>query len=86
VLDKFVGTADISHTGKANLRDDSSKLAAGRRDTMRCGTVTGGEDLSRNNERGSIRPEVLEEIGQAVEEDKPLGIGVSLGQSVVAEA
>jgi hypothetical protein len=28
----------------------------------------------------------LEEVGQAVEEDEILGIGVGLGQSVIAEA
>ena len=86
VLDKFVCTANVLHAGKANLRNDSSKLAACSRDTMCCGPVTGGENLSRNNERGSVRPEVLEEVGQAVEEDKILGISVGLGQSVVAEA
>ena len=53
---------------------------------MCCGPVTGGENFSRNNERGSVRPEVLEEVGQAVEEDKILGISVGLGQSVIAEA
>jgi len=86
MVDKFVCSTDVPQAGKADLRNDRSELAASRTDTMCRGTVTGGEGLSRNNERGSIRPEVLEKVGQAVEEHKPLGIGVGLGQSVVAEA
>lgn len=85
MLNKFVCAANVLHAGKANLRDDGSKLAACSRDTVCCGPVTGGENLSRNNERGNVRPEVLEEVGQAVEEDEILGISVGLGQSVIAE-
>ncbi len=84
--DKMVCTADVSHAGKANLRDDGSELAARRRDTVCCGTVTGGEGLSRDNERGNVRSEVLEEVGQAVEEDKIFGIGMCLGQSAIGGA
>lgn len=86
MLDELVCTADVFHAGKTNLRDDGSELAACRGDTVCRGPVTGGEGLSRNNERGGVRPEVLEEVGQAVEEDEILGIGVGLGQSVIAEA
>ena len=86
MIDESVCSTNVPHAGKANLRNDRSELAASRTDTMCRGTVTGGEGLSRNNERGSIRPEVLEEVGQAVEEHKPLRIGVGLGQSAIAEA
>jgi hypothetical protein len=86
MLDEFVCSADVSQAGKANLRNDRSELAARRTDTMCRGTVTGWESLSGNNERGNIRPKVLEEVGQAVEEHKILGIGVGLGQSVIAKA
>jgi len=86
MLDEFVCPADVSQAGKANLRNDRSELAASRTDTVCSGTITGGEGLSGNDKRGSVRPEVLEEVGQAVEEHKPLGIGVGLGQSVIAEA
>lgn len=86
MVDEFVCSADVSQAGKANLRNDCPELAAGRTDTMCRGTVTGGEGLSRNNECSGIRPEVLEEVGQAVEEHKPLGIGVGLGQGIIAEA
>ena len=86
MVDEFVCSADVPQAGKANLRNDCSELAAGRTDTMCRGTITGGEGLSRNNECSSIRPKVLEKIGQAVEEHKPLGIGVGLGQGIIAEA
>ena len=85
VLNKLICTADVLHAGKANLRDDGPKLAACRGDTMCRGPVTGGEDLSRNNERGNVRPEVLEEIGQAVQEDKPIGIILGLGQRIIGK-
>jgi hypothetical protein len=86
MTDELVCSTNVFQASKANLRNDRSELAASRTDTMCRGTVTGGEGLSRNNERGNIRPEVLEEVGQAVEEHKPLGIGVGLDQSVIAEA
>lgn len=86
MLNKFVCSTDVPHAGKADLRNNRSELAASSRDSMCRGTVTGGEGLSRNDERGSIRPEVLEKVGQAVEEHKIFGIGVSLGQGVIAEA
>ena len=86
MIDEFVCSMNVSQAGKANLRNDRSELAASGTDTVCRGTITGWEGLSRNNERGSIRPEVLEEVGQAVEEHEPLGIGVGLGQSVIAEA
>ena len=69
MADEFVCSTNVFQAGEANLRNDRSELAASRTDTMCRGTVTGGEGLSRNNERGNIRPEVLEEIGQAVEEE-----------------
>jgi hypothetical protein len=86
MFDEFVCSTDVSHAGKANLRNDRSKLAASRTDAMCRGTVTCWEGLSRNNERGNIWPEVLEEVGQAVEEHKILGISVGLGQSIIAKA
>lgn len=39
--------------------------------------VTGGEDLSRNDEGGGVGTKVLEEIGETVEEREPLGVGMS---------
>ena len=50
------------------------------------GSVTGGEDLSRNDEGGRVGTKVLEEVGQTVEECKPLGVGVSFRQRVETEA
>jgi hypothetical protein len=77
---------DISQAGEADLRDDGAKLAACRRDTVCRGAVTSGEDLSRHNEGGNVGAKVLEEVGEAVKEDEPLGVGMSFGQCVIAEA
>lgn len=84
MLDEVVCSTDVSQAGKTNLRNDRPKLTASRRDTVCCGTVTGGEGLSRNNECGNIRPEVLEEVGQAVEDHKPMGM-VVMCQGIIAE-
>ena len=86
MLDKLVCTTDILHAGKADLRDDGAKLAACRGDTVCRGPVTGGEDLSRNNERGNVRPKVLEEVGQAIQGNKPIGSILRLGQRIISEA
>jgi len=86
MLNKFVLPADIPHAGKADLRDDGTELAARRGYAVCRGPVTGRECLSRDDERSSVRPEVLEEVGQAVEEDEPFRVGVGLGQSVIAKA
>lgn len=86
MVNKRIWTADVLHASKANLRDDGPKLAACRGDTVCCGPVTGGEDLSRNDERRNIRPEVLEEVGQAVEGDETIGSTLGLGQWVIREA
>lgn len=37
---------------------------------MARGTITGREDLSRYDKSGSIWAEILEEIGQAIQEDE----------------
>jgi hypothetical protein len=86
MLDEFVLPAVVFQTGKTDLRYDGPELATRRRYTVCCGPVTGGEDLSRDNECRSVRAKVLEEVGQAVEEDEPLRVGVCLGQSIIAKA
>lgn len=86
MLDKFVLPADVFHAGKTDLRDNGTELATRRGYAVCRGPVTRREDLSRDDECSGVRPEVLEEVGQAVQEDEPLGIGVSLGQSVIAKA
>ena len=86
MLDKFVLPANVFHAGKTDLRNDGTELAARRGYTVCRGPVTGREGLSRDDECSSVRPEVLEEVGQAIEEDEPLRVGVGLGQSVIAEA
>lgn len=85
MLDEMVCSTDVSQAGKTNLRNDCSQLAASRTDTVCRGTVTRGEGFSRNNECSNIRPEVLEEVGEAVEDHKPMGMVVG-GQGIIAKA
>ena len=86
MLDEFSFPADVFQTCEADLRDDGTELTAGGGYTVCRGPVTGREGLSRNNECGSVRPEILEEVGQAVKEDERLGVIVGLGQSVITKA
>lgn len=85
MLDKSVGATYVTKLGEANLGNNSSEFTRGGRDTV-CGrTVTSGEDLTRNDEGGGVRPKVLEEVGQAVEEDEGLGATGTCGELVVCE-
>lgn len=53
---------------------------------MRSRPVTSGESLSRNNKRSSVRAEVLEEVGEAVEEHECLLCPGGSGKLVISEA
>ena len=85
VLDESVGTTDITKTGESDLGNNSSKFSGGGRDTVSGGTVTGGENLSRNDEGGRVGAKVLEEVRQTVKEDEGLGSSASGRELVVCE-
>ena len=70
--EEFVGTADVGERIENNLGNDSSKFSGSSGDTVRGRTVTSWEDLTGYDEGGGVGTEVLEEVGQAVEEDKGL--------------
>ena len=85
MLDESVGTTDVTETSETDLGNDSSELTRRGRDTM-CGrTVTSGEDLTRDDEGGGVGAKVLEEVGQAIEEDKGLFATISSDELVVSE-
>lgn len=86
MLHEFVRAADVLELTEADLRDDGAELAAGGGDTVRGRAVAGGENFPRDNEGGGVGAEVLEEIGEAVEEDEGFGVARSRGQLVVSEA
>lgn len=67
---EFVRAADVDKLSEADLGNDSPELASRSRDTVACRTVTSRESLSRNHESCGIRAKVLEEVGEAVQEDK----------------
>lgn len=85
VLDEFVCTTDITELSETDLSNDSSKFAGSSRDTVCSRTVPSWESLTRYNESGGVGAEVLEEVGQAVEEDEGLGGGGGGGELVVTE-
>lgn len=66
MFDKFVGPADILKFREANLRDNSTELATGGRNTVSGGPVARREDFSRYNEGCRVRPKVLEKVCETV--------------------
>ena len=50
------------------------------------GTVTSGENFSRNNKGGNVGAKVLEKVGEAVENDESFGGRRCGGELVIAEA
>jgi hypothetical protein len=53
---------------------------------MCSGTISSREDLPRDDERGDVGSEILEKVGQAVQEHKCLLVVVSGIKLVVSEA
>ena len=86
MLDKLVLPSDILQARKADLRDDGAELATRGRNSVCRRAVPRGEHLSGNDERGRVGAEVLEEVGEAVEEDERLRGRRSRGKFVVTEA
>lgn len=86
VLDEVVGTADIHKLTEADLSNDGTELATGGRDTVTGRAITSGENFSRYNESSAVGAKILEEVGQAVEEDKSLLAARGGGELVVTEA
>lgn len=76
--------ADVLEAGETDLGNNCAELAARRRDAM-CGrAVPGRERLTGDDERGRIRAEILEKVGEAVEEhERTLAL---VEDGVVAEA
>jgi hypothetical protein len=85
VFYKLIRSSDVYHFSKADLGDDGTKFAAGGRDTMSSRTVSCREHLSGNDECRHVRPEVLEEVGETVEEDERLCARRRRHESVVCE-
>ena len=99
MVDPVVLSPDVLELEGHDLSDDGAKLAGCGGDAVGGGAVTSGEDLAGDDEaaqrqrgaargerdsRGGVGPEVLEEVGEAVEEDEG---GDRVGdESAVAEA
>lgn len=77
---------DVPETREADLSDDSAELATRGRDTVAGGAVASGERLTGHDERRRVRAKVLEEVGEAVEEDERLLGARRRDELVVAEA
>ena len=69
MVDELASAANVDQLAEADLCDDSAQLTRRRRDTVRGGAVASGERFTRDDEGRRVRPEVLEEVRAAVEED-----------------
>ena len=72
MLNETIGASDVFQTSKPDLRNNCTKFPACSGNTMGGGAISGREYLSGDNERSHIRAEVLEEVGQTIEEDECL--------------
>ena len=79
-------TAVVLELTESNLGDDSAKLPARSRDTVGGRAIARWENFTGYNESCDVGSEVLEEVGEAVEEDEGLGAAGGCGQLVVPEA
>jgi len=86
MLQKFVWTTNVQKLTEADLRDDSAKFATGGRDTVSGWTISGGEYFSGNDKSSNIGTKILEEVCEAVEEYKSLGIVCSASKFIESEA
>lgn len=84
MVDPLVSASNILKLGEADLGDDGTELPGRRGDSVRGGSVASGEYFSRNDEGRGVGAEILEEVGQAVEEDE--GAVRVTEDSVVTEA
>lgn len=74
------GTAS-TETGNGTLANDGANLARGSRNTVRCRTVAGREDLAGNNKGGGVGSKVEEELGNDVDGEEAVG-----GEVMVSKA
>lgn len=72
MLDELVRSANIPELSETDLGNNSAKLSASGTDTVRGRPVTSRERFTGYDERGRVGPEVLEEVGETVEEHEGL--------------
>ena len=84
--DECVRSTDVLQTSETNLGNDRTKLATCSRHSVGSRSVTSGESFSRDDEGGRVRTEVLEEVGEAVEEHESFRGGWGSDEFVVSEA
>jgi hypothetical protein len=85
VPDESVGATNVTKRGEPDLGDDSTKFSGSGGHTVGGGTVTSWEDLTRDDEGGDVGAEVLEKVGEAIEEDESFGSSAGGDELVVAE-
>jgi len=73
VLDELVLATNVDKLAKAKLGNNGAELSGGSGDTVCCRAVTRGEGFAGNDEGGRVGTEVLEEVGEAVEEHERVG-------------
>lgn len=84
MVDPLVGAANVFEGTEADLGNNSTKLAAGSRNTVASGTIASREHLAGDDEGGRVGAKVEEQLGER-EKDKEEG-GREVEDGGVAEA
>lgn len=85
MLHELVLAANVDKLTKAKLGNNGTELSRCSRNTVCCRTVTCGESFTGNDEGGCVGTKVLEEVGEAVEEDERVGASLGCNKFVVGE-
>lgn len=86
VLDKLILASDILQTCESDLSDNGAQFTGCSRDTVSSGPVSRWEDFSGDNKGGRVGTEILEEVGETVEENERSCCGGSGRHGIVSEA
>ena len=80
MVDPGIGSSFVLQCSGHRLRNNGTNLAGTSRDTVRGRSISGWEDLTRDNERGGIGTKVLEEIAKTIKSEESAS-----GNDVVSE-
>ena len=86
MIQKLVRPSYVLQPLEGDLREDGAELAARGGDAVRGRAVACREYLAGDDERRRVRPEVLEEVCEAVQEHEDVRPARRRRQSVVREA
>lgn len=86
MLHEFVLSSNVLELCEADLGNDGTKFTAGSRNSVGSGSVSCREDFSGYHECSCVGSEVLEEVGEAIQDDEAFRSRGGSCELVVAES